>query len=116
MKESTLWSCLTGKYKIELLFRFVKESTLWSCLAGMAVAAKQLETAETAYANIEVSKKTMLWIQKIFHVSGSWIRFRKNGSGSGSLGASMKEGKSDQMKMIINGGLSIKQIERRFEL
>ena len=54
VKESTLWSCLTGKYKIELLFRFVKESTLWSCLAGMAVAAKQLETAETAYANIEV--------------------------------------------------------------
>jgi hypothetical protein len=39
-----------------LLFRFVKDSVLWACLAGLSVAAKQLDTAEVAYANIQVKK------------------------------------------------------------
>ena len=34
--------------------RFVKDSVLWACLAGLSVAAKQLDTAEVAYANIQV--------------------------------------------------------------
>ena len=34
--------------------RFVKEASIWACLAGMATAAKQLDSAETAYANIQV--------------------------------------------------------------
>jgi len=32
----------------------VKDNTLWACLAGMAIAARQLNTAETAYANLQV--------------------------------------------------------------
>ncbi|XP_039612497.1 intraflagellar transport protein 80 homolog isoform X1 [Polypterus senegalus] len=39
------------------LCRFVKEQTLWACLAAMAVANKELITAEVAYAAIgEVEK------------------------------------------------------------
>ena len=37
------------------VFRFVKETTLWACLAGMALAAKQLNTAEIAYTNLQVT-------------------------------------------------------------
>ena len=36
------------------MIRFVKETTLWACLAGMALAAKQLDTAEIAYTNLQV--------------------------------------------------------------
>ena len=39
------------------LCRFVKDESLWSCLAAMAVAAKDLSTAEIAYAAIEEVEK-----------------------------------------------------------
>ena len=42
------------------LCRFVKEVSIWACLAGMASAAKQLDSAETAYANIQVGLMTRL--------------------------------------------------------
>jgi hypothetical protein len=45
--------------KLSLLFRFVKDSVLWACLAGLSVAAKQLDTAEVAYANIQVKPIAM---------------------------------------------------------
>uniref|UniRef100_A0A8C5PNY8 Intraflagellar transport protein 80 homolog n=1 Tax=Leptobrachium leishanense TaxID=445787 RepID=A0A8C5PNY8_9ANUR len=39
------------------LCRFVKEESLWSCLAAMAVASKEMATAEVAYAAIgEIDK------------------------------------------------------------
>ncbi|CAH2247415.1 intraflagellar transport 80 homolog isoform X1 [Pelobates cultripes] len=39
------------------LCRFVKEESLWSCLAAMAVASKEMTTAEVAYAAIgEIDK------------------------------------------------------------
>ncbi|RXM33144.1 Intraflagellar transport protein 80-like [Acipenser ruthenus] len=39
------------------LCRFVKEQTLWACLAAMAIANKELTTAEVAYAAIgEIDK------------------------------------------------------------
>ncbi|XP_069474564.1 intraflagellar transport protein 80 homolog isoform X1 [Ambystoma mexicanum] len=39
------------------LCRFVKDQTLWACLAAMAVASKDMTTAEVAYASIgEVDK------------------------------------------------------------
>ncbi|KAJ1088022.1 hypothetical protein NDU88_001181 [Pleurodeles waltl] len=39
------------------LCRFVKDQTLWACLAAMAVASKDMTTAEVAYASIgEIDK------------------------------------------------------------
>nr|XP_020647435.1 intraflagellar transport protein 80 homolog isoform X3 [Pogona vitticeps]XP_020647437.1 intraflagellar transport protein 80 homolog isoform X4 [Pogona vitticeps] len=39
------------------LCRFVKDQTLWACLAAMAVASKDMNTAEVAYASIgEIDK------------------------------------------------------------
>ncbi|XP_053315521.1 intraflagellar transport protein 80 homolog [Spea bombifrons] len=39
------------------LCRFVKEQSMWSCLAAMAIAAKEMTTAEVAYAAIgEIDK------------------------------------------------------------
>ncbi|XP_066476290.1 intraflagellar transport protein 80 homolog isoform X3 [Tiliqua scincoides] len=39
------------------LCRFVKDQTLWACLAAMAVANKEMKTAEIAYASIgEIDK------------------------------------------------------------
>ncbi|XP_054838569.1 intraflagellar transport protein 80 homolog isoform X2 [Eublepharis macularius] len=39
------------------LCRFVKDQTLWACLAAMAVASKDMDTAEIAYASIgEIDK------------------------------------------------------------
>ncbi|XP_015262731.1 PREDICTED: intraflagellar transport protein 80 homolog [Gekko japonicus] len=39
------------------LCRFVKDQTLWACLAAMAVASKDMDTAETAYSSIgEIDK------------------------------------------------------------
>nr|XP_034988331.1 intraflagellar transport protein 80 homolog isoform X3 [Zootoca vivipara] len=39
------------------LCRFVKDQTLWACLAAMAVASKDMNTAEIAYASIgEIDK------------------------------------------------------------
>ncbi|XP_060098406.1 intraflagellar transport protein 80 homolog isoform X2 [Heteronotia binoei] len=39
------------------LCRFVKDLTLWACLAAMAVASKEMDTAEIAYASIgEIDK------------------------------------------------------------
>lgn len=39
------------------LCRYVKDSTLWACLAVMALADKELSTAEVAFAAIdEVAK------------------------------------------------------------
>ena len=42
------------------LCRFVKDDTLWACLAGMAVNARHLETAETAYAAIHEADKVAI--------------------------------------------------------
>ena len=39
------------------LCRFVKDDAVWSCLAAMAVAAKDLNVAEIAYAAIEEVEK-----------------------------------------------------------
>ncbi|KAB7494111.1 Intraflagellar transport protein 80-like protein [Armadillidium nasatum] len=39
------------------LARFVKEDTVWACLAGFATSAKELETAEIAYAAIDEADK-----------------------------------------------------------
>eukprot|EP00899_Mesostigma_viride_P006413 jgi/Mesvir1/15773/Mv03342-RA.1 len=39
--------------KATRLCRFIKDPTLWACLAAMAVAAKELSTAETAFAAID---------------------------------------------------------------
>jgi len=44
--------------------RFVKETILWACLAGMAVTAKQLNTAEIAYTNLQEADK-VYYIQYI---------------------------------------------------
>ena len=44
------------------LCRFVKDDTLWACLAGMAVNARHLETAETAYAAIHEADKVAIYI------------------------------------------------------
>jgi intraflagellar transport protein 80 len=39
------------------LCRFVRDDALWACLAAMAVAAKDLNTADIAYAAIEEVEK-----------------------------------------------------------
>ncbi|KAK2191278.1 hypothetical protein NP493_56g04017 [Ridgeia piscesae] len=50
------------------LCRFVKDETLWACVAAMAAYAKELETAEIAYAAIdEVDKVSFL--QRIKDIS-----------------------------------------------
>jgi len=41
------------------LCRYVKSHQLWACLAAMAVAGKELHTAEVAYAAIEAAEKLM---------------------------------------------------------
>ncbi len=41
------------------LCRYVKNADLWACLAAMAVAGKELHTAEVAYAAIEQVDKLM---------------------------------------------------------
>ncbi|CAG0918271.1 unnamed protein product, partial [Notodromas monacha] len=49
---------LTGKWEAAVrLCRFVKDETLWACLAAMATNAKDLTTAEVAYAAIDEADK-----------------------------------------------------------
>ena len=45
--------CAKGEWEPALrLCRYVKQDTMWACLAAMAVAGKELHTAEVAYAAI----------------------------------------------------------------
>lgn len=56
------------------LCRFVKEPALWGCLAGMAASARDLNTAEVAYAAInEVDK-----VQYIAHIKQLASAERRN--------------------------------------
>lgn len=54
------------------LCRLVDDKRLWACLAAMSVAAAQLDTAEVAYAALELADrvKFMLRIKKIPTVEG----------------------------------------------
>ncbi|XP_013386357.1 intraflagellar transport protein 80 homolog isoform X2 [Lingula anatina] len=45
------------------LCRFVKDDTMWSCLAAMAAYAKELNTAEVAYAAINEADKVQYILQ-----------------------------------------------------
>ena len=48
------------------LCRFVHDDSLWAMLAAMSTHAKQLETAEVAYAAINEADKVILWQSKDF--------------------------------------------------
>ena len=41
------------KQVVNLVFVFLQDTVLWACLATMAAYAKDLNTAETAYAAID---------------------------------------------------------------
>ena len=52
--------CDKGKWeKATKLCRFVKEPLLWACLAAVSLKNKKLESAETAFAAIEVPEKVI---------------------------------------------------------
>ncbi len=52
--------CDKGKWeKATKLCRFVKEPLLWACLAAASLKNKKLESAETAFAAIEVPEKVI---------------------------------------------------------
>ncbi|XP_075535899.1 intraflagellar transport protein Oseg5 isoform X2 [Dermacentor variabilis] len=55
------------------LCRFVKLPTLWGCLAAMALGARELHTAEAAYAAIEEVDK-VLYLQYIKSQQSSQVR------------------------------------------
>lgn len=52
------------------LCRFVKDDSLWAMLAAMATHAKQLETAEVAYAAINEADKVIP-----IEIECIWIHF-----------------------------------------
>ena len=52
------------------LCRFVHDDSLWAMLAAMSTHAKQLETAEVAYAAINEADKVILWQSKEFEKAG----------------------------------------------
>lgn len=49
----SLWDCLKNYHSSVLVSRWLQDNLLWACLAGMAVAAKELSTAEVAYAALD---------------------------------------------------------------
>ena len=52
--------CSKGEWEPALrLCRYVKQDTMWACLAAMAVAGKELHTAEVAYAAISQVDKLL---------------------------------------------------------
>ena len=52
--------CAGGEWEPALrLCRYVKSNELWACLAAMAIAGKELHTAEVAYAAIEQVDKLL---------------------------------------------------------
>jgi intraflagellar transport protein 80 len=52
--------CEKGKWeKATKLCRFVKEPLLWACLAAASLKYKKLESAETAFAAIEIPEKVV---------------------------------------------------------
>jgi intraflagellar transport protein 80 len=52
--------CATSEWEPALrLCRYVKSNELWACLAAMAIAGKELHTAEVAYAAIEQVDKLL---------------------------------------------------------
>ena len=52
--------CAKGEWEPALrLCRYVKQELLWACLAAMAVAGKELHTAEVAYAAISQVDKLL---------------------------------------------------------
>ena len=60
--------CGSGRWEEAVrLCRFVKSDQLWGCLAGMAISARQLDTAEIALAAVnEIDRlQYILYIKKI---------------------------------------------------
>ncbi|CAG0899667.1 unnamed protein product [Darwinula stevensoni] len=89
------------------LCRFIKEPLLWACLAGMATYAKELNTAEIAYAAIDRADK-VLYVQYIKNIPVKEVR---------SAEMALLAGKTQEAEnVLLQNGLLFRAIMMHIQL
>ena len=93
--------------KAARLCRFVKDSSLWACLAAMAIAARELYTAEVAYAAIDEVDK----LQHVLH-----IREIPSEEGRAAELALFRRAPEEAERILLQAGLFYRAIAMRMRL
>ncbi|XP_046379883.1 intraflagellar transport protein 80 homolog [Haliotis rufescens] len=89
------------------LCRFVKEDTLWACLAAMASYAKELNTAEVAYAAIKETDK----VQFIMNIKDIPVKEARNAEMALLCGSPQ-----DAEAILLQAGLTFRAIMLNIQL
>lgn len=89
------------------LCRFVKDDAMWSCLAAMAVAAKDLNVAEIAYAAIEE-------VEKVQFIAG--IKKVPTEEGRSAELALFRRKPDEAEAILVQAGLIYRAVDMRVRL